>query len=133
VMVAEVFGQVGNVRYRGYLNDILNSARHLSRLIQDLLDLSRLDSGQMSLSEENVARRAVIEDTMRMVELRARRDGVALAVEAAPGLPVLLGDRGRLRQVVINLVANAVKFTPEGGQVVVRAALNDHGDMVIKV
>src|SRR5262249_54275660 len=91
VMVSEVFGQVGNPRYRGYLNDILNSARHLSRLIQDLLDLSRLDSGQMTLSEESVDMRALIDDTMRMVELRARRDGVALGVEAAPGLPALLG------------------------------------------
>jgi PAS domain S-box-containing protein len=133
VMVSEVFGQIGNARYRGYLADILNSARHLSRLIQDLLDLSRLDSGQLTLTEEGVDLRALIDDTMRMVELRARRDSVVLAVEIAPGLPTLLGDRGRLRQIVINLVTNAVKFTPSGGQVAVRAALNGHGDMVIKV
>jgi signal transduction histidine kinase len=133
VMVSEVFGPVGNPRYRGYLADILGSARHLSRLIQDLLDLSRLDSGQMTLTEEAVDLRALIDDTMRMVELRARRDGVTLAVEAEAGLPALLGDRGRLRQIVINLVSNAVKFTPSGGRVTVRAGLNSHGDLSLKV
>jgi PAS domain S-box-containing protein len=133
IMVSQVFGAIGNQRYHGYLNDILNSARHLSRLIQDLLDLSRLDAGQMTLAEEPVDLRALIDDTVRMVELRARRDNVTLGIEAAPGLPSLLGDRGRLRQIVINLVTNAVKFTPSGGRVVVRTVLNSQGDMVIRV
>ncbi len=133
IITKEVFGPIGSARYRDYLGDILGSARHLARLIEDLLDLSRLDAGQMALDDGEVDLRAVIDDTVRMLELRARREKVALAVEIGPALPRLRGDRGRLQQVLINLIANAVKFTPTNGRVTVRAALAASGDMSVRI
>ncbi len=133
LITKEIFGPIGSARYRVYLDDILGSARHLARLIEDLLDLSRLDASQLALAEESVELPAVIESVVRMHELRARHRRITLAMEVAAGLPPVRGDRGRLQQVLINLLTNAVKFTPEGGRVRVRATLTATGDMALSV
>jgi signal transduction histidine kinase len=113
----EIFGPLGHARYKEYVEDIRTSGVHLLSLINDLLDLSRLDAGQLELSDEDVDLAEVVAESLRIVRGRAQKSNIRLfeAIEV-PELAVR-GDRRRIRQVVINLLANAVKFTPDRGTV----------------
>jgi PAS domain S-box-containing protein len=130
---SQLFGPIGNPKYAGYVRDILASGQHLLRLIDDLLDLSRYESRRIELLDDTVDLAALIDEVRRMIELRARRDGIVLTCSATPQMPLLAADWGRLRQVLLNLVTNALKFTPSGGRVEVLAYLNDQGDPVLRV
>jgi signal transduction histidine kinase len=122
----EIFGPLGHPRYKEYVEDIRTSGVHLLALINDLLDLSRLDAGQLELANENVDLADVVAEALRIVRPRAQNTHIRLfeAIEA-PELAVH-GDRRRIRQVLINLLANAVKFTPEKGTV--RVTIRRQGD-----
>ncbi|WP_143596424.1 sensor histidine kinase [Tistlia consotensis] len=113
-----------NERQLGYLRDIHGSGHLLLRLISDLLDLSRAESGRLDLFEEQVGLSALVESGARTLSPRARSHGLELAVDL-PGDPLLvLGDERKLLQVLLNLGTNAVKFTPRGGRVVLRAGID---------
>jgi signal transduction histidine kinase len=122
----EIYGPLGHARYKEYVEDIRTSGVHLLALINDLLDLSRLDAGQLELLEEDVDLAEVVAEALKIVRPRAQNANIRLfeAIEA-PELAVR-GDRRRIRQVVINLLANAVKFTPEKGTV--RVTIRRQGD-----
>jgi PAS domain S-box-containing protein len=130
VMVAGILGPMGNPRYAEYARHIMDSGQHLTALINDILDVSAIESGQVRLHESDVDLRLVIEAAQVMVADRARKGGLELRLDLADALPMVRGDERRLKQVVLNLLSNAVKFTPEGGKVVVTARGDPHGVMV---
>jgi signal transduction histidine kinase len=119
LMTMQAFGPVGDAHYQDYVRDIHKSGKHLLALINDILDLSRLDAGKAELHEEPVQLGPLVSDCLRMVERQAQEGGLALSQDIASDLPRLLGDERRIKQVVINLLTNAIKFTPRGGQVIV--------------
>ena len=116
-----LFGDV-NEKQAEYLDDILTSAHHLLALINDILDLSKVEAGQVELEVAPFSLREALEGGLVMVRERATRDGVQVALTALPDADVVTGDERRIRQVIFNLLSNAVKFTPAGGAVDVSAA-----------
>ena len=131
-MVMEVFGPLDE-RYRGYAGDIHHSGEHLLALINDVLDLSRLDAGHADLKEEDFDPAELIAEALRMMTGQAGKAQIALTTHVAHGLPWLKADKRRIKQVLINLVSNALKFTPPGGTVDVAARLTAAGDLAIAV
>jgi signal transduction histidine kinase len=127
VMATEAFGPMGLSRYRDYSNDIHTSGTHLLALINDVLDLSRIDAGDARLEETEIDLAALAAECLRVVDGQAEKNGLTLATSFAPGLPLVRGDARRLKQVLINLLANATKFTPTGGRITVRAARTADG------
>ena len=133
VMVRELFGPLQNPRYREYANDINTSGEHLLQLINQVLDMSKAESGRLELEEEAIDVGAMAVSACRMVTPQAEKAGVALGMEIEPGLPALTGDRLRLTEVLLNLLSNAVKFTDAGGRVTVTAGCGDSGGLVVSV
>jgi signal transduction histidine kinase len=127
-----LFGPI-EPNYREYAQDIHSSGQHLLQLINDVLDLSKLAVGRLSLREEEVDLRSILETARRLTSERARRGSVDLVVAAGPDLPRVLADELRLKQIVLNLVSNAVKFTPPGGQVTISARAANGGGLEIAV
>jgi signal transduction histidine kinase len=121
VLREEMFGEV-NEKQKEYLHDILSSGNHLLSLINDVLDLSKVEAGQIELEVAPFSLRDALERGVVMVRERASKDGVRLALATDPEVDVVEGDERRIRQVIFNLLSNAVKFTPEGGSVDVGAA-----------
>jgi signal transduction histidine kinase len=126
VMLNEVFGPLGHDRYREYVDNIRASGTHLLGLINDVLDMSRLDEGELTLSKEEVKIGDLIGDAVRAINLQAEAANVSLIEDVEPWLPPLRVDRRRMRQVLVNLLTNAVKFTPSDGTV--RISAYRHGD-----
>ena len=118
IMVGEMFGPMGDKRYAEYAQDILSSGQHLLALINDILDMSKIEAGKMNLRFEPLHLGDVIEDAVRLVQNRAESAGLILQVNV-PDLPEVEADYRAIKQVLLNLLSNAVKFTPNGGRVVV--------------
>ena len=113
VLREEMFGEV-NEKQEEYLDDILSSGNHLLSLINDVLDLSKVEAGQVELEVAPFSLRDALERGVVMVRERASKDGVRLALAADPEVDVVEGDERRIKQVIFNLLSNAVKFTPDG-------------------
>ncbi len=122
IMLAEMYGPLGDRRYRDYAKDILDSGQHLLALINDILDMSKIEAGKMNLRFEPVSLQEVAEDAARLVRNRAEGAGLTLTLEF-PDLPEVEADYRALKQVLLNLLSNAVKFTPRGGRITIRAGL----------
>jgi signal transduction histidine kinase len=121
VLREQMFGET-NDKQQEYLDDILSSGNHLLALINDVLDLSKVEAGQVELEVAPFSLREALERGVVMVRDRARSDGVRVGLAADPEVDVVEGDERRIRQVIFNLLSNAVKFTPAGGAVDVHAA-----------
>ncbi len=119
MMLKEMFGPLGDDRYHGYIQDIHESGQHLLALINDILDMSKIEAGKMVLQSEPVRPGELIEQCIRLMRARAEEKDIVLKVEGED-LPEIAADPRAVKQVVLNLLSNAVKFTPEGGRVVVR-------------
>ncbi|GAB4373162.1 MAG: hypothetical protein Kow00114_35020 [Kiloniellaceae bacterium] len=117
LMLAQPEGAAGNPKHRGYLEDIHSSGLHLLSLINDILDLSKIEAGADDLDEEVLDIGQVAGAVMRVVRQRAETSGVAIACSPTEGLPALRADERKLKQALLNLLVNAIKFTPEGGRV----------------
>ena len=122
-----------DARYQQYGRDIHISGEHLLRLINDLLDQSRIEIGQLGLREDEFDPAGLIDECRQVVAARAEDGGVTLAAAMAPALPLVRADRGRLKQVLLNLLSNAIKFTPEGGCVRITARPAADGGLAVAV
>ncbi len=117
----ETFGPVGSVQYRDYANDIHESGQHLLNLINDILDLSKIESETDELHEDTIEMPEIVRSAMMLVGHRAEQGGVKLELELADRLPALRADHRKLKQILVNLLSNAIKFTGAGGEVALRA------------
>jgi len=124
VLRQRLFGEI-NDKQAEYLDDILSSGNHLLSLINDVLDLSKVEAGQVELDIAPFSLREALERGVVMVRERAARGGVEISTELAPDGDIVHGDERRVRQVIFNLLSNAVKFTPDGGKIVVASAQVD--------
>ncbi|HEY0299996.1 MAG TPA: PAS domain-containing sensor histidine kinase, partial [Rhizomicrobium sp.] len=127
VMTHEMFGPVGSARYLEYSRLIHESGNHLLELINSVLDMSKIEAGKLELFEEVFDLEDTAESAVRFVKLHAERAGVAIRLSVEPAARTVFADKRAVKQVLINLLTNAVKFTPRGGDVKVRAALDARG------
>jgi PAS domain S-box-containing protein len=132
-MLARIFGAIGDERYEGYLKNIRDSGQHLLDVINDILDVSRVEAGRIDLIEEPVDVAGVIDASLRLVRERADREGVALVQQVDVGLPALKADPRRIKQVLLNLLANAIKFTNPGGRITLTAWASAEDGIAIRV
>jgi signal transduction histidine kinase len=132
-MKGELFGPVGAAKYKQYVADIHRSGAHLLQLINDILDIAKIEVGQQPLNEQVVDLAGTLKQCGQLVEPQARGAGVSLAVEATGRLPALRADPTRLRQIVLNLLSNAIKFTPAGGKIWLSAAVEPSGRLLLQV
>lgn len=123
VMADEIMGPMGTPKYRGYARDICASAQHLLAIITDILDVSKLEAGAVELDEQEIDVGGIFAEVLHLVRDRARSLDVAFDIEVPADLPRLRSDPLKLKQILLNLVTNAVKFSHEGGRVALRAAL----------
>jgi GAF domain-containing protein/anti-sigma regulatory factor (Ser/Thr protein kinase) len=124
VLIQRMFGAL-NDKQDEYLRDIYASGQHLLSLINDILDLSKIEAGRMELAPAPFHLPAALENAVTLVKERAGRHGIALQVEVDPQLAEVVGDERKIKQVVLNLLSNAVKFTPEGGRISLKAGRTD--------
>ena len=133
MMRARAFGPLGDQRYEEYVDDIHHSGSLLIALINDLLDISKVEAGKYELTEENVDIEQVIQGCQRQVAAAVESAGQRLCIEVAPDLPALWGDKRVLVQILNNLLSNAIKFTPKGGQIKVSAWSDPQGRLLLSV
>lgn len=131
IMMNEMFGPLGDERYRGYSQDIHSSGQHLLALINDILDMSKIEAGKMNLRFEPMHMEDVAEDAVRLVRNRAEAAGLVLRIDFPP-LPEIEADYRAIKQVLLNLLSNAIKFTPRAGVITLSAEIrrDPFGDMV---
>lgn len=131
IMKKEMFGPLGDPRYKEYINDILFSGQHLLSLINDILDMSKIEAGKMNLNIEAIQLNDMIEQVLRIVRGRAEENRLKLVYRSAD-LPEIEADSRAIKQVLLNLTTNAIKFTPEGGNVRIYVDVKKSG-LIIKV
>jgi two-component system cell cycle sensor histidine kinase PleC len=119
VMKTEVLGPMSNPTYRDYAENIHESGRHLLHLINEILDLSRIEAGRYELHEEPVRMADVAEDCHRLLRLKAQSKGLEIIEDIPADLPQVWVDQRAMRQICLNLMSNALKFTPKGGRITV--------------
>lgn len=133
IMTQQVFGPVKNEKYADYIGDISKSGTHLLGLINNILDLSKVESGQFKLNDQNVHLATGIADIMRLVAELAETGGVTVDTNIPDDLPDLRGDRQAIRQILLNLLSNAIKFTEPNGSVRIDAEVDKAGRLVLAV
>ncbi len=133
VMSSEVLGPLQNPTYREYAGDIHRSGQHLLNLINEILDLSRIEAGRYELNEEALSLLEIAEDCIGMVQLRARAKNISIQQQFEPNLPQVWADEKSIRQVLLNLLSNAVKFTSQGGTVTVKVGWTAGGGQYVAI
>ena len=133
VMMEEVLGPMQNKNYKDYAGNIHQSGRHLLQLINEILDLSRIEAGRYELNEEAVRLSDIVEDCMRLLHLRAESKGLEVVLEFQRGLDMIWADERAMRQICLNLVSNALKFTPRGGRITIDVRAEGDGGQTLIV
>ena len=133
LMIDEKFGPVGNDRYRDYLRDVNRSGNHVLDLVNDLLDISKIEAGEQDMAYEAVSLNDTLAETVAMMQPQANRERVIIRSSFASRLPEVVADLRSVRQIALNLLANAVRYTQAGGQVIVSTAYEPSGDIVMRV
>jgi signal transduction histidine kinase len=133
LMKGQMLGPVGNPTYVEYARDIHQSAAHLLQIINDILDLSKVEAGKIELDEHSIDVHALVGTSLRLVGERAHEAGVIVTNDVSPDLPPLRADQRLLKQILINLLSNSIKFTEKGGSVRVQASREPTGVMSISV
>jgi two-component system cell cycle sensor histidine kinase PleC len=133
VMKGELLGPIRNGSYKEYAANIHDSGRHLLQLINEVLDLSRIEAGRYELQEEPVSLTGVVEDCLRLLNLRAESKGLHVALETDRELEPLWADQRAIRQICLNLLSNALKFTPRGGEITITIGRTPEGGQMLIV
>ena len=133
VMMDERFGAIGNERYRQYLKDIHASGGHLVSLLNDLLDLSKIEAGKLELTFVGVNLNDLVQQCVAMLQEQANRERVIVRTSLPAGLPQIVADARSVRQIALNVLSNSIKFTGPGGQVIVSTAVTDAQEVVLRV
>jgi two-component system cell cycle sensor histidine kinase PleC len=120
----EILGPIGNESYKDYLGDIHSSGQHLLNLINEILDLSRIEAGRYELHEEPVNLAEVVDECRHLMQLKAKAKGILMTTQYERGLPKLWADDRAVRQITLNLLSNAIKFTPLSGEITIRVGAN---------
>ena len=131
--MAEQFGAIGNDRYREYLKDIHGSGEHLVSLINDLLDLSKIEAGKLEMVFANVNLNQLVQQCVALMQPQANQQRIIIRSSLSQTLPPVEADARSVRQIVLNLLSNSIKFTGAGGQVIISTAFTDRGDAVLRV
>ncbi len=131
MMLQECYGPLGADRYKEYSSDIHTSGAHLLSLINDLLDVAKIEAGRMEISPTPIDTRRAFDIAFKLIAVKAREKNQKLMVSIAPDAPPLYADERALKQILINLATNAVKFTPEGGTIQIRASKAEDGGFQI--
>jgi PAS domain S-box-containing protein len=133
VMLEEGFGPIGNDRYRDYLRDIHTAGAHLISLLNELLDLSKIEAGKLELTFAALNLNDIVQQCVAIMQQQANRERVIIRTSLAATLPNIVADARTVRQIVLNLLSNSIKFTGAGGQVIVSTAVTDAQDVVLRV
>jgi signal transduction histidine kinase len=133
LMLEERLGAIGNARYKGYVEDIHQSGLYALSLLNDLLDISKIEAGKFELDFTSVELAELIEICASSLQPLAKRERILLRTSLAPNLPPVIADRRRLKQILLNLLSNAIKFTNGGGQVIVSANRIEGGELRLRV
>ena len=129
----ERFGPLGDRRYKDYLREIHAASRHVVGLVDDLLDLSKIEAGQMDLAAEALDANRIVSDCVATMQAEASRARIIMRLSLAPTLPQIRADGRSLRQIVLNLLSNAVRFNEPGGQVIVATTATEGGQVLIRI
>jgi PAS domain S-box-containing protein len=133
VIMDERFGPLGNDRYKEYLKDIHASGAHVMSLVNDLLDLSKIEAGKHDFNFVALDANSIIQECVSLMQPQAAQERIIMRLSLFDKLPPIIADERSLRQIMLNLMSNAVKFNEPGGQVIVSTALNESGQAVIRV
>jgi PAS domain S-box-containing protein len=133
VMIGERFGALGNERYAEYLKDIRASGQRVISFIDDMVDLSRIETGKLDLSFTNQNLNELVENCVAVMQPQANRERIIIRTSLAHTLPPVVADARALRQIAMNLIANSIHLAKAGGQVIVSTALSDFGEVVLRV
>src|SRR6266571_8338908 len=133
MMKSQVLGEIGNERYHPYIDNIHDSGAHLLQIICDILDLSKAESGKLDLDEELFDLRDVVRSVRQLTSGRIEAGGLTEKINLPPDLPPLRGDERKIKQVLLNLVSNALKFTPPGGTIELSVNFNHQSGLVLIV
>ena len=133
LMIDEKFGPIVNDRYRDYLRDINKSGNHVLDLVNDLLDISKIEAGEQEMTYEAVSLNETLSEAVAMLQPQANRNRVIIRSSFASRLPDVVADLRSVRQIALNLLSNAVRYTQAGGQVIVSTAYEPTGDVVLRV
>ncbi|WP_422374958.1 ATP-binding protein [Roseibium sp.] len=133
VMMEERFGPIGNDRYKDYLKDIRTSGSHIMSLVNDLLDLSKIEAGKLDLKFSAVSTSDVINECVALMQPQANRERVIIRASLPEAVPNVVADPRSLRQIVLNLLSNAIKYNRSGGQVILSTALESNGEVALRV
>ena len=133
IMIKGMFGPLNNDHYQEYATDIWDSGRHLLSVIDDILDISKIEAGRYTLEESAVNVAQIIDWSVEMVRPRAQERGQRLLTTMTGGLPDIHADQRAMRQILLNLLSNATKFSPDGGTITVACNVNDEGELEITV
>ena len=132
-MAEERFGPLGSDRYREFARAIETSGNHIASLVNDLLDLSKIEAGKMELVVDAIDVNRVVSEGVALLQPQANRERVIMRLSLAPNLPQIKADERSLRQIVLNILSNSVKFNEPGGQVIVATAVTEIGGVVIRI
>ncbi len=133
LMQEERFGPIGNARYKDYLADINRSGRHVLDLVNDLLDISKIEAGKQDLEFESVSINEAIAEAVAMIQPQANRNQIIVRSSLETDLPPVVADLRSIKQIALNLLSNAIRFTHAGGQVIVSTSYTDEGAVVMRI
>ena len=131
--MSERFGPIGNERYREYIKDLHAAAAHLSSMVDDMFDLSKLESGRIDLTFAKVNLNELVQQCVGMMQPQANRARIIIRSALTSALPPVKADERALRQIVLNLLSNSIKFTGPGGQIIVSTVFSDTREAILRV
>jgi signal transduction histidine kinase len=133
MMASEHFGPIGNPRYVEYAGDIGRSGRHVLDIVNDLLDISKIEAGEMDLEFTAVEINDAVSEAVSLVQPQANSQRVIIRTSLSGSVPNVVADNRSIKQIALNILSNAIRFTPSGGQIVVSTAYEANGSVILRI